>query len=790
MTQNGNKAMTLYVSNVRGRKTNTSYPYKAVITCTEDLARAAAYDHVSAEYRDGKNRKGNIIVKHRSKDTFVEADNLNMDNDNTQNNPMLPDIPPEQWKTPEDVQAAFPGVAFYAVPSQNHMKEKDGLPARPKWHYYFLLKNKITDPVKWAAMKQKVREIFPAFDDNALDAARFLYGVENPQPVYYDGELCIDEYLENLAWNAESEKAVHTAAPAKKTAFPAVIPVGQRNNTLSRFASTVLTKYGAEDGKAYRAFLEYADKCEQPLENTELQTIWNSAESHYYRHTSRQPGYVAPADYAAQDFTDDLIPTDFTDVGQANLLAAVYGGRMKYTPATKWLVYNGKVWQENELTAQGLVQELTERQLQLARKLLQTAQAAENEAAEKQDMDAEEKAKDAEDFAKSFRAFVLGERKSTRIAAALREAMPKLQVPVEELDKDPFLLNTPGGTVDLRTGKMRPHDPNDYCTQITAVTPGTEGAELFAETLRRISCNDPDLARYHQDIAGMCLVGHVFEERLITAYGTGGNGKSTLYNLQYRCLGSYAGMVSSEVLITSNKNKQPEIAELRGKRLIIAAELEEGRRLDTAAVKHLCSTDPIRGEKKYKDPFDFVPSHTVVLYTNHLPKVSTIDKGTWDRLVVVPFNANLRGMKSEIKNYAEYLFDHAGGAVLSWMIEGARRFIANNFTIDPPECVKRATAEYRASNDWLNNFLTECCEQSPNYSVMSSDLYNRYREYCDAVLDYTRNPTDFKKAMEQAGFDYKRTSRGQQVRGIALKTLDFQEVDERTPWDEVMPLTG
>ena len=105
--------------------------------------------------------------------------------------------------------------------------------------------------------------------------------------------------------------------------------------------------------------------------------------------------------------------------------------------------------------------------------------------------------------------------------------------------------------------------------------------------------------------------------------------------------------------ISNRNNNKFEIAEARGKRLIIASELEEGMRLNTAKVKQLCSTDPISAEKKYKDPFSYVPTHTLVLYTNHLPRVGARDKGTWRRLVVIPFTANIEG-KADKKNYADY----------------------------------------------------------------------------------------------------------------------------------------
>ena len=170
---------------------------------------------------------------------------------------------------------------------------------------------------------------------------------------------------------------------------------------------------------------------------------------------------------------------------------------------------------------------------------------------------------------------------------------------------------------------------------------------------------------------------------------------------------------------------------------MIAAELEEGMRLDTAIVKKLCSTDPIYAERKYKDPFSFIPSHSTVLYTNHLPKVGTSDAGTWSRLVVIPFNARFRGQGGEIKNYADYLFRNCGGAILEWMIQGAREFIRCNYNISLPACVRAAIDEYKSDNDWLQHFLSECCEIG-SYSQKSGDLYERYKSYCEGAGEYRR----------------------------------------------------
>jgi len=206
-------------------------------------------------------------------------------------------------------------------------------------------------------------------------------------------------------------------------------------------------------------------------------------------------------------------------------------------------------------------------------------------------------------------------------------------------------------------------------------------------------------------------------------------------------------MSADALTVGCKRNVKPEMAELKGKRLIIAAELEEGMRLNSAVIKQLCSTDDIYAEKKYKAPFKFTPSHTLVLYTNHLPKVSANDEGTWRRLIVIPFNAKIEG-KSDIKNYADYLYRNAGGYILKWIMEGAKDVIQQDFKPQKPPCVEKAIAEYRKQNDWFGNFLDECCEVGENFTEKSGALYDEYRAYSYRIGEYVRNSADFYVALE------------------------------------------
>ena len=234
---------------------------------------------------------------------------------------------------------------------------------------------------------------------------------------------------------------------------------------------------------------------------------------------------------------------------------------------------------------------------------------------------------------------------------------------------------------------------------------------------------DQELIEYVQRIVGLAAIGEVYQEAMIIAYGDGSNGKSTFWNTIAGVLGSYAGLISADALTAGcRRNVKPELAEVKGMRLLIASELEEGQRLSTSIVKQLCSTDLIEGEKKYKDPFKFRPTHTLVLYTNHLPKVGAMDTGIWRRLIVIPFNATITG-NTDVKNYSKFLLTNAGPAIMKWIIEGAEKAIRDNYKLYPPKCVQEAIARYKADNDWMSHFLDECCEIGDGLKEKSGELY-------------------------------------------------------------------
>ena len=743
--------MTIYDAVTVGSRSNCVYPNPVTVTDADTMRQAATFDHVCAAYKQN----------YRSVDNFLKADCLPMDCDNDHSDD------PDDWLTPFDVAMDFPGVGMIFVYSRSHMKQKGKRGPRPRFHVYFIC-TETTNSEIYSSWKDRLIADYPYFDDGAKDSARFLFGVKNAVVEVYDGEITIDEFLADsfAEWDAAQGQ----------------IPEGSRNKTMSHYAGRIIKRLGNTE-EAHKQFLKEAEKCSPPLDDAELAGIWASAVK-FGAKVAAQEGYIPPEQYN-QDFL--LMPEDFSDVGQAIVLSREYMDRLRFSPATDYIVFNGSFWEESQPNAQGIAQELTARQLEEAETEIQRCmkEMSENGAwamlaamgakkAAAAFSEAQRRSFEKYERAETYRKYAIKRRDTKYISAALKEARPMIQIEQRVLDADEFLLNLPSGTCDLRTGAVREHNAQDYITKQTAVDPSGDGMDVWEDALQTFFQGDTDLIRYVQEIVGLAAIGKVYIEALVIAYGEGRNGKSTFWNTIARVLGTYSGNMSADTLtVGCKRNVKPELAEAKGKRMIIAAELEEGMRLNTSNVKQLCSTDEIYAEKKYKAPFSYVPTHTLVLYTNHLPRVGAIDQGTWRRLIVIPFNAKIEG-KADIKNYSDFLFKTAGGAVLSWIIEGAKRVIASDYKIVQPKVVQDAIQKYKENNDWLAHFLDDCCEVGDDFEAKSGEFYNAYRSYCLQMGEYTRSTTDFYSALESTGVVRKRTRTGVIIYGLKLKS-EFED---------------
>lgn len=744
------KSFSLYTAPTTGSSTNTLYPTRHTITTGQDLKKAVGFDHVSAQY----------VNHRRSSSGFVSSDCVVMDIDNDHSET------PADWITPTRLADLLGDVEFWSVTSRSDMAQKGAAGPRPRLHVYFPI-NTQNDAGVYAALKKRLSVRFGFFDANALDAARFIYGHPTPTITYHDGHMVLDEWLDG------QDDADMFAAFDEDTQ---AIGEGSRNATMSRFAGRVLVRYGNSE-QARDLFDNKAARCEPPLPDAELEAIWASA-CRFATKVSSDPSYVPPEVYEA---LYSIRPDDFTDVGQASVMAAVYANQICYSPSTGWMVYDKGVWEENEPKVQYVTQELTSRQLDSALNQQAAIQARAEEAGVLMMLKAMSKTKALASFdpaqariyqqmmrVEEWIKFIYKCRSDRAIVAVMRQARPLCLIRPEVLDADPYLLNTPSATYDLRTQTAKDHDATDMLTKQTALDPSAKGQDVWFDALNVTFGADSELIGYVQRVCGLAAIGKVLIEALIIAYGDGNNGKSTFWNTIARVLGSYAETISSEVLIAGKKNNaKHEMAETRARRLLIAGENDEGVRLSTSSTKQLASTDKIAAEKKYKDPFSFTPSHTLVLYTNHLPRVGAMDTGIWRRLIVIPFEQTIKADK-DIKNYADYLYHEAGEAVLEWIMQGARLIHAENYHLVPPAQVVNASEAYRAANDWFAHFIDTCCEVGDGLEEKSKDVYDTYRSWALSQGEYVRNAADFYAALDKAGFNRRRTREAKLICGLCL----------------------
>ena len=264
------KTFTLSVAaGIRGKNKNNLYETQSVIQSMDDLGNAVLWDHCAGLFKNNR----------RSNDNFIQADCLLMDVDNTHSDN------PNEWVTPDTLQQRLPEVEFYIIYSRNHMKEKDGQAPRPKFHVYFPLSETITKAAEIRKLKECLRVVVPEFDPAAKDAARFFFGVENPQGGIQEGSFCVDEFItlsgiepptstptgEAIGeLDGEEGKAEGEAEDAEDS--QRFFTPGERHQALYTVGFNALIKYSEE--KARTLFYEAAARCKPPKPLDEVNRLW------------------------------------------------------------------------------------------------------------------------------------------------------------------------------------------------------------------------------------------------------------------------------------------------------------------------------------------------------------------------------------------------------------------------------------------------------------------------------------------------------------------------------------
>ncbi len=368
----------------------------------------------------------------------------------------------------------------------------------------------------------------------------------------------------------------------------------------------------------------------------------------------------------------------------ADRFLAEHKGEVIYSPEQNlWFVWSGGWWQEDRL-------DLVRKRANATIDSLRTWAAV---------------ASNAEEFKRRAKHYSDSTR-SGRRDGMLLIAGPEVAVAVDHLDRHPHLLACRNGTVNLRSGKLGPADPGHLITRGVDLEydPSAHSPE-WDRFLERILAEDPDLIAYVQRLLGYAITGEVGEHLLPNFYGDGENGKSQLLIAVQDVLGELAAVAPEGLLVESKHERHPErLAMLRGRRLVVSSELEKRATLAEGLVKAITGGDRISARPMYGRRFDFQPSHTLVILTNHLPRVQGTDRAIWRRLRVVPFEVRI-SIAERIPDYGRRLAEQYGPAILTWLVEGAVAFYRQG--VGTCAAVERATARYREREDVFAQWLEE-----------------------------------------------------------------------------------
>lgn len=346
----------------------------------------------------------------------------------------------------------------------------------------------------------------------------------------------------------------------------------------------------------------------------------------------------------------------------------------------------------------------------------------------------------------------------------------------EEWDADPWLLNTPGGVVDLKTGRMRPHERVDRMTKITTATPVGDCPRWLA-FLSDISGGDVDLQAYLQRMVGYCLTGVTSAHALFFLYGTGANGKSVFANVISTILGDYAATASMDTFVETRGDRHPtDLAGLRGARFVTAIETEQGRRLNESKVKAITGGDKISARFMHKDFFTFTPQFKPVIVGNHKPALRNIDEAMKRRMHMIPFTVTIPSERRDGRLTEKLLAERDG--ILAWAVAGCLAWQREG--LKAPASVVSATEEYFESEDALGRWLEERCVRTPNAKSLTAELFTDWKQWAEMSGEFIGSQRRFSDLLITRGLEKWRNSAG--VRGFQGIGLKYPPMPAYTPY--------
>ena len=358
-----------------------------------------------------------------------------------------------------------------------------------------------------------------------------------------------------------------------------------------------------------------------------------------------------------------------------------------------------------------------------------------------------------------------GMAKMVAAVHALARTDRRLAATIEQWDVDPKLINTPDGVVDLRTGELRRHRPDDYMTMITAVGPRGD-CPLFLGFLDRIMGGDETLVAYLQRAFGYCLTGATTEQALFFNYGGGANGKTVLMATVAAILGDYCVATPIETFTESRNDRHPtELARLRGARLVTATETGAGRHWAESRLKELTGGERIPARFMNKDFFEYQPAFKPWLSGNHKPRLRSVGLAMRRRVNMIPFAVTIPENERDPQLVERLKAERPG--ILQWMVEGCLDWKARGLA--SPEAVTKATDAYFAAEDGIADWIEERCEEINGFVSRSVDLFASWRNYAEKTGLNAGDIKKFREEMENRGFSLKHAKFGNYYNGLRIR---------------------
>ncbi len=426
----------------------------------------------------------------------------------------------------------------------------------------------------------------------------------------------------------------------------------------------------------------------------------------------------------------------FSEENLALQFATRHAGDARFVAAwNRWLLFDGAQWKFDE----------TRETYSLARKLCREVASTAN------------KSRDAKTLASA---------KTRAAVVSLAGEDRRLAASVDQWDANPWLLNTPAGVVDLRTGKMREHRPGDYMTKMTTVAPDAAClTPLWSKFQATVTNHDAGLQAFKARMYGYGLTGSTEAHALFFLYGTGGNGKGVEIKTVTGILGNYCRTASMETFIASNVEQHPtDLAGLRGARLVTAVETEEGRRWNEAKIKAMTGGDTISARFMRQDFFDYVPQFKLAIAGNHKPSLQSVDEAIRRRFNLVPFTVTINKAERD-PQLAEKLKAEWPG-ILQWMIDGCVQWQAQGLAA--PEAVTKATDEYLAAEDVITAWLDESVVRDPNAWEATKALFASWKASAEKAGEYIGTMKRLAQNLSDRGFVPDRRHGGRGFKGIKL----------------------